>query len=93
MKITSLKDIANAVRGRRLELRITQSELASQSDVSRKWLNQFEAGKAQVDASTLLRLLVALNLELAVDQPDVKPPLPRPTQPDLDRLLRGLTQT
>ena len=46
MRVHSVADVAAAVRGRRLDLGLTQSELANDSGISRKWISEFEAGKA-----------------------------------------------
>jgi transcriptional regulator with XRE-family HTH domain len=42
----------------------TQQELADRSFVSRKWLIDFEAGKATVEANKVLGVLQALGYEI-----------------------------
>jgi HTH-type transcriptional regulator/antitoxin HipB len=64
MKIRSIRDIAAAVRGRRLDLGLNQADLARQAGVSRKWLVEFEAGKPTAELGLVLRVLDALNLQL-----------------------------
>lgn len=64
MKIRSIRDIAAAVRGRRLDLGLNQADLARQARVSRKWLVEFEAGKPTAELGLVLRVLDALNLQL-----------------------------
>ena len=64
MRISTTHDLASAVRGRRLELGISQAELAMRAKVSRDWVNTFERGKRSVELSLVLRLLDALGLEI-----------------------------
>ena len=88
MRIYSVKEIANTIRGRRLEQGLSQTELAQAVDVSRKWLSDFETGKARVDIATLMRILEALSLELNIDKLERKSPSPdRRQKPDLDQVL------
>jgi HTH-type transcriptional regulator/antitoxin HipB len=65
-RITSLRLLSAAVRGRRLELGLSQAELAERAHVSRQWVNEFEAGKPSAELGLVLRLLDALDLELTV---------------------------
>jgi len=88
MKINGVKEIANTVRGRRLELGLSQKQLAESVSVSRKWLNEFETGKARADIATLMRILEAVRLELSIDKPESKTPSAADRQrPDLDQVL------
>ncbi len=66
MRVYSMADVSAAVRGRRLELGLSQSELARRSGVSRKWISQFEAGKARAEFALVLRVIdeVGLTIEL-----------------------------
>lgn len=65
MHIASIADIAALVRGRRLELGLSQGELAGRAKVSRKWINEFEAGgKATAELGHVLRVLEALDIDL-----------------------------
>jgi transcriptional regulator with XRE-family HTH domain len=65
VRLTSIADIAAAIRGRRLELRLSQGELAFRASVSRRWLTGFEAGgSVHAELGTVLRVLDALDLDL-----------------------------
>jgi len=83
-RVRTINDAANAIRGRRLELGLSQSELARRAGVSRKWVNEFEAGKPAAELYLVLRVLAAVGLRLALDatpEPDHGAGL------DLDALL------
>ena len=64
MRAHSVADVAAAVRGRRLDLGLTQSELANDSGISRKWISEFEAGKARAEFGLVMRVIEALGLTL-----------------------------
>jgi HTH-type transcriptional regulator / antitoxin HipB len=64
--VRSIGEAAAQVRGRRLQLRLSQDQLAQQAGVSRKWVYEFEAGKAHAELGHLLRVLDALDLQLDV---------------------------
>lgn len=84
-------DLAAVARGRRLDLGWTQAETAGRAGVSRKWLSDFETGKATVDLAAVLRLLDVLDITLAASGPA---PATQPGQgavdldDHLDRYLR-----
>lgn len=88
MRILSIADIAAVVRGRRMDLGLSQGELAKRTRVSRKWINEFEAGgKATAEMGHVLRVLEALNIGL-----DTVPGgrMPNDSDIDLDDILNGL---
>jgi len=60
--------MAVAVRGRRHDLGISQAELANRAGVSRKWISEFEAGKATAELGLVLRVLDALALSLELGE-------------------------
>jgi transcriptional regulator with XRE-family HTH domain len=60
--IRTMHDLAIVARGRRIELGLTQAELASRSGVSRDWVNSFERGKRTVEISLVFRLFDALGI-------------------------------
>ena len=62
MRVYSVADVAAAVRGRRLDRGLSQSELAERCGVSRKWISEFEAGKATAEFALVLRVLEELGL-------------------------------
>jgi HTH-type transcriptional regulator/antitoxin HipB len=64
LTVRTIRDLAGAVRGRRIDLGISQAELASRAGVSRKWIYEFEAGKAAAEFGLILRVIEALNLVL-----------------------------
>jgi HTH-type transcriptional regulator/antitoxin HipB len=82
VQINSIHDLAAAVRGRRLDLDLTQAELAARAGVSRDWLNQIEAGKPTAEVGLFIRLIDALDLRLDLVPRGSEPPLV-----DLDALL------
>src|SRR6266540_6011685 len=53
------------LRKRRLERSLTQGQLADLSDLSRRWLVEIEAGRAEPTFSAGLRLLDALDADLS----------------------------
>lgn len=70
MRIRSIRALAAAVRGRRLELHLTQAALAERAGVSRKWVYEFEGGKPSAELRLILRVLDALDLALDVVECD-----------------------
>jgi HTH-type transcriptional regulator/antitoxin HipB len=68
VRVNSIADIAAAVRGRRMDLGISQGNLAERADVSRRWVNQFEGGgRTTAEVGAILRVLDALGLDLQVE--------------------------
>lgn len=65
--ISSIRDLAGTVRGRRRALGLSQAELGERARVSRQWISEFEAGKPAAEMQLVLRLLDALDLRLSVD--------------------------
>lgn len=73
MRLASVADFAAAVRGRRVDLDLSQGDLAERAGVSRRWVNQFEAGgRATAEVGTILRVLDALSLGLRIDVIPIK---------------------
>jgi HTH-type transcriptional regulator / antitoxin HipB len=66
MRITSPLDFGAAVKGRRIDLGISQSDLAKQAGTSRKWISEFERGKPTAEVALVLAVLEALSLDLLV---------------------------
>jgi transcriptional regulator with XRE-family HTH domain len=62
---------------------MTQADLASAAQVSRRWLSNMEAGKGTAEIGLVLQTLHALGLTLDA-YPAAK------GEVDLDELLRGL---
>ena len=63
---------------RRLELRLSQAELAARAKTSRKTISDFELGLASLRLGTLERLLAAMGLEITFR--------PAASRPQLDEL-------
>lgn len=55
------------VRERRLELRLTQGELADVSSVSLRFVSELERGKATAQYAGIQRVLAALGLDLYLE--------------------------
>jgi len=69
--ISNPVDVGAVVRQRRIDLSISQTELAERIDTTRQWLSRFEQGKADVTLSRVLAIL--RQLDLTVDlQPRVR---------------------
>jgi y4mF family transcriptional regulator len=64
MRINTMHDLAASVRGRRLELNLSQTELAARVGVSRDWVSFVENGKLTVELGLVLRLLDGLGLRV-----------------------------
>jgi HTH-type transcriptional regulator/antitoxin HipB len=64
MRVHATADVAATVRGRRLDCGLSQSELARDSGVSRKWISEFESGKTTAEFGLVIRVLEALGLSL-----------------------------
>jgi HTH-type transcriptional regulator/antitoxin HipB len=58
------RDIGALVRDRRQAAGLTQTALAEQAGVSRRWLAAIEAGKPGAEIGLLLRVLAALGTRL-----------------------------
>jgi y4mF family transcriptional regulator len=68
VRLTSIADIAAAVRGRRMDLGLSQGDLAERAGVSRRWVNQFEGGgRTTAEVGAILAVLDALGLDLHVE--------------------------
>ena len=64
--LSSAARLGTALRQARKELGWNQSELSDRSGVSRPQISAVESAKADLKASTLLRLLKALDCDLAI---------------------------
>jgi y4mF family transcriptional regulator len=85
MRIRSLHDLTAAVRGRRLQLGLSQAQLAERAGVSRAWVNEFESGKPAAELRLVLAVVDALDLELTIADADRAPASDATV--DLDQLL------
>ena len=87
MKITSTRDLAAAVRGRRQSLGLSQADLATRAGVSRPWLSDVEAGKPTAEIGLVLRLVDALGFRLDLTPENNQNSDDPTTSVDLDALL------
>ena len=88
--ITSIRDVAAAVRGRRHALGLSQADVALRAGVSRPWVSEFESGKPTAELRLVIRLLDALGLRISLDERDADARVSRPPTSravDLDALL------
>lgn len=86
MRLQSINDLAAAVRGRRIDLGLTQEELALRAGLSRKWIYEFEAGKPMAGLRPILKVLDALGLALEL-VPDAGARLGDGDRVDLDMVI------
>lgn len=89
MTVRSIRDLAAAVRSRRIDLGLNQADLAARAGVSRKWVYEFEAGKPAAELGLILRVLDALNLALELAPGEQARGGEERTAVDLDRLIDG----
>jgi HTH-type transcriptional regulator / antitoxin HipB len=59
-------DLGYAIRDRRRQLNLDQSDLAKQVGVSRKWIIDAEKGKPRAEIGLILRTLDVLGLRLSL---------------------------
>jgi len=85
--IRSIRDLAVVVRGRRVDLGLSQAELASRAGVSRKWVYELEAGKATAEFGLILRVLDAMGLALEETATDDTSKSSEGSAVDLDGLI------
>ncbi|RTH04553.1 hypothetical protein CSW50_02435 [Thermus scotoductus] len=62
-----MTEVGKAIRQRRLELGMTQQELASRVGISRQYLTEIETGRRKPTLNTLERLFLVLGLSLQVE--------------------------
>lgn len=71
MLVSTSRDWGNIVRDRRVELGLTQAELAERVGRARQWIVRFESGHAgSASVESLLLLLDVLELAVQVDATD-----------------------
>jgi HTH-type transcriptional regulator/antitoxin HipB len=89
IQVNSIRDLAVAARGRRLDLGLSQADLAARARVSRQWISEFESGKPTAELGLALRLVDALGLRLSIDDggPEAGDQPTRDRTVDLDALL------
>lgn len=90
LPLKTAADFGSLIRSRRKARGLGQAELAEMAGVSRRWLNQVEAGKPGASLSLVLNTLKALDVQIEVrtdeESPSSKEIAPV-LSPDLDDIL------
>ncbi|GAB2447640.1 transcriptional regulator with XRE-family HTH domain [Conyzicola lurida] len=73
MKTPWPEDIGRVARQRRIDLNLSQDDLAERTSVTRQWLSRFETAKSDVSLSKVLAVLRELDLDLDVSAPSAVP--------------------
>jgi y4mF family transcriptional regulator len=88
--LKTASDFGSLIRSRRKARGLGQAELAEMVGVSRRWLNQVEAGKPGASLSLVMNTLNALNIQIEVraneDRPSPEGIAPV-LGPDIDDIL------
>lgn len=63
-RITTPEELGRRVRERRVEIRLTQGELAEVARVSPRFVSELENGKQTAQLAGIQRVLAALGLDL-----------------------------
>ncbi|HEX9682946.1 MAG TPA: helix-turn-helix domain-containing protein [Acidimicrobiales bacterium] len=83
MIVSSVKNLAAAIKGERLKRGWTQAQLAEGAGTSRAWVVAVEKGKASAEVGAVLKTLAALQLRV-----DISPSTgPVHGEVDLDDIL------
>lgn len=61
-----MHDLASSARGRRIELGLSQAEVAERIGTSRAWVNSFEREKRTVELALVFALFDALEIGVEV---------------------------
>ena len=92
MNIASARNLAVSLRAQRLERGLTQAQLATYCGVTRKTINEIEAGRILPKWSLLLQILEHLDLEMRIErkvgEEATSPPASVAQRVDLDELLK-----
>lgn len=83
MLINTLSDVIILVRAKRLELGMTQEQLAEKVSMSRQWVRNLEAGIGAPAFPKVLAVLHALGLEAHAVEAS--------SDPDIDAMFEGLS--
>jgi y4mF family transcriptional regulator len=66
--IDTPESLGATIRRRRVELRLSQSELADVARTTLRFISELENGKSSAQLAGVLRVLAALGIELAARQ-------------------------
>lgn len=69
MLINDLVELGVLIRRRRIELRLSQTDLAEQTGTTRQWISRLEKGKNDIGTARLLAVLDVLELNLEIRPP------------------------
>lgn len=69
MRVRDAQELGRLVRARRMELGLSQSELAARVGSTRQWLSRFEQATNDVSLTHALAVLHALDLSIEVPSP------------------------
>jgi HTH-type transcriptional regulator/antitoxin HipB len=83
MRVDGVRDLGLLLRAERRRAGLSQSGLAERAGVSRRWLLEFENGKATAEIGLVINVIHTLGLMIEVS------PAPTP-EVDLDQLLDNL---
>jgi HTH-type transcriptional regulator / antitoxin HipB len=89
MKVTRPEDVGSLIRQRRLDLKLTQAQLAERLDATQKYISRLEAGKPTVQLGGVLKVFRELGIGLLVDFDNVSSEGPPTAEPDRKRRNRG----
>ncbi len=81
--VNTVAQMRALVRNHRVAQGLSQANLATVAGVSRKWLSEFERGKASAELGLVLGVVDALGIQLSASHLDAEH---RPTLFDLDDL-------
>jgi transcriptional regulator with XRE-family HTH domain len=89
------KHIGQVVKKRRIEMGLTQEELAEKTDLHPSYIGQIERGVKKISLLTLNKLSNGLNLNLYqfFKQNDEKSIIKKPDKPDIDKKIINLIKT
>lgn len=85
MRITTVDEVAGAVRRARKDRGWTQAQLAAQAHVSRDLINRLERGSGRVEVAKVLDVLAALGLATVIE--------PRRSPVDVVAIVRAHEET
>ena len=85
MRITTVDEVAGAVRRARKDRGWTQAQLAAQAHVSRDLINRLERGSGRVEVAKVLDVLAALGLTTVIE--------PRRSPVDVAAIVRAHEET
>ncbi|GAA1768716.1 helix-turn-helix domain-containing protein [Agromyces humatus] len=66
MRVRTVLELGGAVHDRRVELGLTQAQLAERANVTREWVVRLEGGKPRVQMDRVFDLLRALDVEVVL---------------------------